>query len=85
MKKKSNKSMQKITCNPFLKSDSWKISRDYNFFVYKAILAYNSSKCSSLCALIARVKKLIIRIKNSISVVTIIDGSCTTCLNYMYK
>ena len=83
MKKKSNKSMQKITGNPFLKSDSRKISRDYNFFVYKAILAYNSSKCLSLCALIPRVKKLIIRIKNSISAVTIIYGSCTTCLIYV--
>ena len=71
--------MQKIIGNPFLKSDSQKISREWNFFVYK----YNSSKCLSLCALIPRVKKLIIRIKNSISAVTIIYGSCTTCLNYV--
>ena len=75
--------MQKITGNPFLKSDSQIFFKDWNFFVYKAILVYNSSKFSSLIALIPRVKKIIIRIKNSISADTIIYGSCTTCSNYV--
>ena len=65
----------------FLKSDSKKYSRNCNFFIYRVILAYNSSKCSSLYVLIPQVKKSIFRVKRSLSADTIIWGLWATYVN----
>ena len=56
LKKKLNEFEYKINVNDFLNSNSWKISRSCNYFVYRAILIYDSSKLLSWWVLIPQVK-----------------------------